>query len=352
MFVVKPVNEAQPGGQPPDSVDSRSAPGPRRLRVTLAPQAAGQRIDAVAASHFSEFSRSLLSRWLKEGRLTCDGEVLAPKHRLHGGETLQLDVPQQPDGWQQAEQIDFEVLFEDDDLIVVNKPAGLVVHPGAGNPSGTLVNGLLAHRADLSALPRAGIVHRLDKDTSGLMVVAASYRAHTQLVAALSQHQVARRYEAICEGAPPTEATIDLPIGRDSRQRTRQAVTDTGKRAVTHVRVSERYRAHSLLSVELETGRTHQIRVHLSHKGFPLVGDKRYGARGIMPGGAADDLCETIERFDRQALHAAELSFVHPGSGEEVSFATAAPDDFGQLQAVLAQDARQYELDTFKGDSR
>lgn len=345
---MKPVNEDSPAF----SEAQASSPAPRRLKISLGPDVAGQRIDAVAAAHFTEFSRSLLSRWLKEGRLTCDGKVLQPKQRLHGGETLQLEVPAQPDGWQQAESIEFDVLFEDEDLIVVSKPAGLVVHPGAGNASGTLVNGLLAHRAELSSLPRAGIVHRLDKNTSGLMVIAASFRAHTQLVAALSEHRVSRRYEAICEGAPAAQSTIDLPIGRDTRQRTRQAVTDSGKRAVTHVSVTERYRAHSLLSVKLETGRTHQIRVHLSHQRFPLVGDKRYGARGLVPVGAGEELRLTIEQFDRQALHAAQLSFIHPGSGEEVSFSADAPVDFCRLRTLLAKDAHQHELDTFKGDRR
>ncbi len=184
------------------------------------------------------------------------------------------------------------------------------------------------------------------------MVVAASYRAHTQLVAALSEHRVSRRYVAICEGAPPGAFTIDLPIGRDSRQRTRQAVTDSGKRAVTHVTVSERYRAHSLLSVELETGRTHQIRVHLAHQRFPLVGDKRYGARGLLPADSDEPVQEAIEQFERQALHAAELSFTHPGTGEQVSFSVDAPVDFSHLQSMLAQDARQHELDTFKSDGR
>ncbi|MCR9279612.1 MAG: RluA family pseudouridine synthase [Pseudomonadaceae bacterium] len=348
---MKPESETSPSDLPPDSKALDSAQQPRRLEVTLGSEAAGKRIDAVAASQFSEFSRSLLSRWLKEGRLTCNGEILAAKQRLHGGETLELTVPAQTDGWHQAEIVDFDVLFEDEDLIVVNKPAGLVVHPGAGNASGTLVNGLLAHRAELSALPRAGIVHRLDKDTSGLMVVAASYRAHTQLVSALSEHRVARRYEAICEGAPPATSTIDLPIGRDSRQRTRQAVAPDGKRAVTHVSISQRYRAHSLLSVVLETGRTHQIRVHLSYQGFPLVGDARYGARRIVPVAASDALRMTIERFERQALHAAELSFVHPGSGEEVSFSQPAPADFESLREVLVQDAQQHERDTFGDDA-
>jgi len=218
---------------------------------------------------------------------------------------------------------------------VVNKPAGLVVHPGAGNPDHTLVNGLLEYRADLRLLPRAGIVHRLDKDTSGLMLIAASLPAHGRLVEQLAERTVQRTYQALVEGVMVAGREIDLPIGRHPQQRTRQAVREDGREALTRVRVLQRFRAHSHIEAQLATGRTHQIRVHLSAIGHPLLGDRRYGARGKLPPAAAEEVATAIQQFPRQALHAAVLGFVHPVTGESVRFESPMPADMAGLIETL-----------------
>ena len=231
------------------------------------------------------------------------------------------------------------MVHEDEDLLVIDKPAGLVVHPGAGNRDHTLVNGLVAHRAALSELPRAGIIHRLDKDTSGLLVVAASLPAHARLVEALQAREVERRYLAIAEGRMVAGQDVDAPIGRDPQNRTRQRIREDGKPALTRIRVRERFRAHTFVEAELATGRTHQIRVHMASIGHPLVGDRRYGARGRLPRGATPELVDAIRAFPRQALHAAELAFRHPVSGEEMHFRSALPEDMRELLRILAEDA-------------
>jgi 23S rRNA pseudouridine1911/1915/1917 synthase len=300
----------------------------------------GQRVDKVAASLFAEFSRAELTRWIVEGALTLDGNTVKAKHKVLGGEWLDLRAQRQSrEAWDEAEQIPLNVVYEDDDLILINKPAGLVVHPGAGNRSGTLVNGLLNHRADLQRLPRAGIVHRLDKDTSGIMVVAASSLALRGLVDGIQQRLVQRSYVGICEGVMIAGQDVDQPIGRDPKHRTRQAIRDDGKPALSHIRVRERYRAHSMVDVRLATGRTHQIRVHMQSIGFPLVGDSQYGWRRIVPPRAESHTIAALHEFPRQALHAAKLQFDHPVSGETMSFSAPLPTDFVQLAEALAADA-------------
>ena len=300
----------------------------------------GQRVDKVAASLFTDFSRAELSGWMQQGALTLDGEVVKPKHKVLGGEWLHLQALQSSDEmWEQAEEIALNVVYEDDDVLLINKPPGLVVHPGAGNRSGTLVNGLLNYRTALHTLPRAGIVHRLDKDTSGIMVVAASQLALRVLVESIQQRQVQRSYIALCEGVMIAGQDVDRPIGRDPKHRTRQAVRDDGKPALSHIRVRERYRAHSMVDVQLATGRTHQIRVHMQSIGFPLVGDGQYGWRRIVPRGADATTIATVHGFSRQALHAAKLRFQHPRSAETMSFSAALPDDMVRLAQVLADDA-------------
>jgi len=300
----------------------------------------GQRVDKVAASLFTDFSRAELSGWIQQGALTLDGEAVKPKHKVLGGEWLHLQALQSSgEMWEQAEEIALNVVYEDDDVLLINKPPGLVVHPGAGNRSGTLVNGLLNYRPALHTLPRAGIVHRLDKDTSGIMVVAASQLALRVLVESIQQRQVQRSYVALCEGVMIAGQDVDRPIGRDPKHRTRQAVRDDGKPALSYIRVRERYRAHSMVDVQLATGRTHQIRVHMQSIGFPLVGDGQYGWRRIVPRGADATTIATVHGFSRQALHAAKLRFHHPRSSESMSFSAALPDDIVQLAQVLADDA-------------
>lgn len=309
-------------------------------RALVPPDLAGQRVDKVAATLFSEFSRAELTRWMDEGALTLNGDRVKPKFKVFGGEELHLQGQRHVrEDWQSAEAIDLDILYEDEEIIVINKPPGLVVHPGAGNADGTLVNGLLHHRPDLSLLPRAGVVHRLDKQTSGVMVVAASANAHRMLVEAISARGVRRRYVAVCEGVLVSGQDIDRPIGRDPKLRTRQVVRADGKAALSLVRVRARYRAHSAVDVTLGSGRTHQIRVHMQSIGHPLVGDTKYGSRRILPRGAALSTVEMLQQFPRQALHAYKLDFAHPGSNKDLHFAAPIPEDLQGLMDELGQDA-------------
>ena len=243
----------------------------------------GQRLDQIAAQLFPEHSRSRLAGWIKDGRLTVDGAVLRPRDIVHSGAQLVLEAEQEAQGEWLAQDIELEIVYEDEHILVIDKPAGLVVHPAAGHQDGTLLNALLYHVPDIANVPRAGIVHRLDKDTTGLMVVAKTLEAHTKLVAQLQARSVSRIYEAIVIGVITSGGTIDAPIGRHGVQRQKMAVVDAGKVAVSHYRVLERFRAHTHTRVKLETGRTHQIRVHMSHIGYPLVGDPVYGGRFRIP---------------------------------------------------------------------
>lgn len=298
---------------------------------------AGLRLDQAAVRLFEGFSRAELTRWIKAGELRVDGETAQPKRRLLGDERLELsgETRQLPD-WQTPQALELNCLYEDEDLLVINKPAGLVVHPGAGQADGTLLNGLLHHRPELRHLPRAGIVHRLDKDTSGLLVVAASAQAHNRLTNDLKDHQVERTYTAVIEGALTGGMDIEQPIGRHPTVRTRQAVRGDGKYALTHVRLIERFLAHTVVRAQLETGRTHQIRVHLAGVGHPLVGDTRYGAKRLLPTGCTDALAQCLQQFPRQALHARELAFRHPRTGATERFEAALPADMEALISQLA----------------
>jgi 23S rRNA pseudouridine1911/1915/1917 synthase len=316
---------------------------PQKLdcQAQIPPELGGERVDKAAALLLPEFSRAELTRWIGEGALTLDGGVVKPKYKVFGGELLELKCQRQArEDWQSAEAMNLDILFEDEDLLVINKPAGLVVHPGAGNSDGTLVNGLLHHRPQLQELPRAGVVHRLDKETSGIMVVAGSPSAYRRLVEAISVRQVRRRYVAVCEGVMVSGQDIDRPIGRDPKQRTRQVVREDGKSAQSLVRVRARYRAHSAVDVTLGSGRTHQIRVHMQSIGHPLVGDTKYGCRRILPRGADADTVTTLQQFPRQALHAFKLDFAHPTSEHALHFAAPIPEDLGMLMQTLAEDAQ------------
>ena len=320
-----------------------------RHEATVPLGAAGRRFDQTVAEMFPDYSRSRLTGWIKSGAVTLDGAPAPPRQLLRGGEQVRLQVELEAEVGSAPEDIALAIVHEDAHLLVLDKPAGLVVHPGAGNPAGTLLNALLHHDPKLAELPRAGIVHRLDKDTSGLMVVAKSLPAMTALVDMLSRHEVERQYEAVVLGTLVAGGTVDAPIGRSMGDRLRQAVRDEedGKRAVTHYRLRERFRAHSLLQCQLETGRTHQIRVHLAHIGHPLVGDPLYGGGLKLPRGATPGLIAALRGFRRQALHAERLSFEHPVSGELLSFSAGRPADQLALIEALRADLREHGPDHY-----
>jgi len=302
----------------------------------------GQRLDQVAALLFAEHSRSRLSAWIKEGLLTVDGAVLRPRDIVHGGSQLVLKAEQEAQGEWIAQDIALNIVYEDDQILVIDKPAGLVVHPAAGHADGTLLNALLHHVPDIINVPRAGIVHRLDKDTTGLMVVAKTIEAQTRLVDQLQKRSVSRIYECIVIGVITSGGKINAPIGRSSSQRQRMAVSDGGKPAVSHYRVLERYRSHTHVRVKLETGRTHQIRVHMSHIGYPLVGDPVYGGRFRIPPAANPSMVQTLKEFPRQALHARFLELDHPITGERMKWQSPLPDDFVWLLTLLRQDREAF----------
>ncbi len=309
-------------------------------RCQVPADASGRRVDQVAAVLLPDHSRNQLIQWLRSGELRLDGQQVPPKQRVRGGEWLSLeaDTPNHAD-WRSAQDMSLDLVYEDESLLVINKPPGLVVHPGAGNPDQTLVNGLLAYRPALAALPRAGLIHRLDKDTSGLLVVAGNSRSLQRLQQALAAHDIERTYVAVVEGRLSGGRDIDAPIGRDPQNRLRQRVRDDGRHALTHVRVLARYRAHTQIEAQLATGRTHQIRVHLSSIGFPLVGDRRYGARGRLPTQPSAVLIRAITDFRRQALHARRLSFLHPETGTPLQLEAPLPVDLQNLCRVLQEDA-------------
>ncbi len=302
--------------------------------------AAGRRFDAVLAELFPDYSRSRLSAWIKSGDALLDGRTVRPRDPVRGGEAVSLSVVLDVQTHCQPEDIALDVLFEDEHVIVIDKPVGLVVHPGAGNPTGTLVNALLHRDPSLNALPRAGIVHRLDKDTSGVMVVARTLVAHTALVAQLSAREVHRQYLAVVAGALVSGGTANAPIDRHPRDRIRMAVRDDGRDAITHFRLRERFRAHTLLECRLETGRTHQIRVHMAHLKHPIIGDSLYGGSLKLPRGATDELVAALRGFKRQALHAETLEFVHPVSSEPVRCSAPMPADMQVLVKALQDDSR------------
>jgi len=315
------------------------------LEATVAADQAGARLDQALASLFPDYSRSRLQAWTREGRVSVNGAQRRPRDRVELGDHLQLRAVAEEQVVCMPQAIPLDIVFEDRDILVVDKPAGLVVHPAAGNPDGTLQNALLYHDPALIELPRAGIVHRLDKDTTGLMVIGRSRRAHKRLVEAIAARRVRREYRALVVGGMPAGGTIDLPIGRHPTQRTRMAVNPLGKPSVTHYRVLEHFRGHTLLKVLLETGRTHQIRVHMAHLRHPVFGDPQYGGRLRLPGGASEELTRVLRGFSRQALHAKRLALLHPVSGRPLSFSCAIPADMSAVIAALAADANVHWSD-------
>lgn len=294
------------------------------------------RFDQAASALFPEYSRSRLQSWIKDGQLTANDKTCRPKDKVQEGDVLNLQAQLQGEGRFEPEAIALDIVFEDQDIIVINKPAGLVVHPGAGNPSGTLLNALLNHCPSIDSVPRAGIVHRLDRDTTGLMVVAKTLEAHADLVAQLQARDVHREYDAVVMGSMTGGGKVEEPMGRHPQQRTKMAVVQVGgKEAITHYRLHKRFRNHCHVRCFLETGRTHQIRVHMAHIHHPLVGDTTYAGRPRLPKGASEDLVDMLRSFPRQALHARKLELEHPGSGDTMSWEVPLPEDMQALLAVL-----------------
>jgi len=316
---------------------------PIRHSLTIPFESAGQRLDQALAELLGEYSRTRIKEWIEEGQVLVNGMKLRPKDKVIGGEAVELRASLPEVANVTPEAIELDIVHADPHVVVINKPVGLVVHPGAGNAAGTLQNALLHFDPRLAQVPRAGIVHRLDKDTSGLMVVARTVEAHTALVRAIEAREVEREYEAVCLGVMTGGGAVDAPIGRHPVDRVRMAIREDGRDAVTHYRVVQRFRGHTHIRLKLETGRTHQIRVHMAHIKYPLVGDKVYGGRLLLPKGASPVLIEALRSFKRQALHAARLAFAHPTTGKPIECEAALPDDMRALLAALAEDQRNME---------
>ena len=314
-------------------------PSTERIDCQIPRACSGMRLDQALAELLPAYSRNRLQQWLKAGQLRVDGQIRRPRDPVAGGEIVSGEWVLEVETAAVAQDIPLTIRHEDADLLVIDKPAGLVAHPAAGNRDGTLVNALLHHAPELAALPRAGLVHRLDKDTTGLLVVARRLRAHAALVEQLQARTIERDYLAVVNGVPVAGGTVDAPVGRHPVDRQRMAVTPGGKPAVTHYRVLSRFRAHALLRIKLETGRTHQIRVHMAHIRFPLLGDRVYGGRPRVPPGASPRCIETIQQFRRQALHAERLALTHPATGERLEWQAELPSDLVELLAVLSENA-------------
>ena len=303
---------------------------------------AGIRLDQALAQLFSDYSRGQITKWIKAGYVLIDGKILRPKDSVIGGEQVEINaqIEAVDEKWQ-AEAIQLDIIHEDQDILIINKPAGMVVHPGAGNHQGTLVNALLHHSPPLEGVPRAGIVHRIDKGTTGLLMIAKTLQAHNSLVSQLQARTVQREYQAIAMGVMTAGGTVDKPIGRHHTERKRMAITNTGKPATTHYRVEQRFRAHTHIRCKLETGRTHQIRVHMAHIRYPLLGDPSYGGRLRLPKGSSEICQQALQNFKRQALHAGLLGFIHPKTEQEVSWRIDIPDDMQTILAILDDDMSQ-----------
>nr|WP_154926993.1 23S rRNA pseudouridine(1911/1915/1917) synthase RluD [Pantoea agglomerans] len=315
-----------------------------QLTATVSESQLGQRLDQTLAELFPDYSRSRIKEWILDRRVTVNGVMVdTPKEKVLGGELVAIDAEiEEAQRWE-PQDLPLDIVYEDEDIIVINKPRDFVVHPGAGNPDGTVLNALLHHYPAIMDVPRAGIVHRLDKDTTGLMVVAKTVPAQTHLVDSLQRREITREYEAVAIGNMTAGGTVEQPISRHSTKRTHMAVHPMGKPAVTHYRIMEHFRAHTRLRLRLETGRTHQIRVHMSHISHPLVGDPLYGGRPRPPKGASEAFITTLRGFDRQALHATMLRLYHPMSGIEMEFHAALPQDMVDLIAALKADTEEFK---------
>ncbi len=303
--------------------------------IKLSSLHAGSRLDIVIAKEYPEYSRTHIKRWIEKGFLTLNGKQVKPRTKIMGNEIVKIRAEEEELIKDLPEDIDIDIIFEDEDLIVVNKASNLVVHPGAGNKKGTLVNGLLAYNKNLSFLPRAGIVHRLDKNTSGLLISAKNESTYINLVRQLKERLISRKYLALVVGEPISGGKIDEALGRHPRYRTKQAVVKKGKNALTFYKIVEKYQGYSLLEASLSTGRTHQIRVHFAYLGYPIVGDNTYGGKRKFPAGISEITREKISQFPRQALHASKLQFRHPQTGDKVSLHAPLPRDMSDLISFL-----------------
>ncbi len=318
---------------------------------TVSDEMIGKRVDQVLAHHLSDYSRSRLQQWLKAGYVLMDGKVPKTKEKVVGGEAIEVNAAQaladsKPQENWKAQPIDLAIIYEDDALLIVNKPVGLVVHPGAGNLDGTMVNALVHHEPALANIPRAGVIHRIDKDTSGILVVAKTLATHNALTQLLQEREFTRGYQAVVMGVMTGGGKIEAPIGRHPTQRTKMAVlphSKTAKEAITHYRIAKRYRSHTLVDVKLETGRTHQIRVHMAHINYPIIGDATYGGRLRIPANSTEDFLDCLRAFRRQALHAKLLGFVHPVTNEYMEWEADLPDDMQALIQALETDLIDYE---------
>jgi len=316
-----------------------------QLQAEVPVEMFGVRLDQAVAQLFPDYSRSRLQGWIKDGALTVDGETRRPRDKLNGGETIRVDAQLEMIDHHAAQAMELDIVYEDEHILVLNKPAGLVVHPAAGHADGTLLNALLHHSPAIAQVPRAGIVHRLDRDTTGLMVVAKTIPAQTDLVAQLQERSMGREYEAVVHGVMTGGGCVDEPMGRHPKSRQKMAVVGVGKEAVTHYRVLEKFRAHTHIRLKLETGRTHQIRVHMAHINYPLVGDPVYGGRFRLPKGCSEAMAEVLRNFKRQALHAKKLELWHPDTGQQMSWEIDLPADMQRLLAVLKRDAQAHDYD-------
>lgn len=314
-----------------------------QLQAQVPANLLGKRLDQALAEMFPDYSRSRIKDWILANHVKVDGEIQnKPREKLVGEEQIEIDAQLEIEVEHKAQDIDLDIVFEDEHILVINKPMNLVVHPGAGNGDGTVLNALLNHVPQIANVPRAGIVHRLDKDTTGLMVVAKTIPAQTHLVEQLQAREISREYEAVVIGTMVAGGTIDEPIGRHPTKRTNMAVRESGKPAMTHYRVKEKFRAHTYIRLKLESGRTHQIRVHMSHLRFPLVGDQAYGGRPRPPKACNQDMVDMLRSFKRQALHAVQLELSHPVTGEWLSWQAPLPDDFKALLSVLREDKAEH----------
>lgn len=315
---------------------------PTRETVTAPPEAAGLRLDKALAQLMPQYSRSRLQSWIEAGAVRVNGVVSGVRDRLKGGESIDVTVQATIETEAEAEDIPLNIVFEDKHILVLDKPAGLVVHPGAGNASGTVLNALLHHAPELAEVPRAGLVHRLDKDTSGLLVVARNLQAHTALIEAMQERAIEREYEAITCGVMTAGGTVDAPMGRDPHDRKKMAVREGEREAVTHYRVLERFRKHTHVRLKLETGRTHQIRVHMQHIRYPIVGDPVYSGRLAMPPQADETLQSALRGLRRQALHARRLALAHPKTGKALEWQSPLPPDMQSLLSALRADHQRH----------